>query len=397
MVDARQAAERVARVSYGRLLARLAARTRDIAAAEDALAEAFRTALQVWPERGVPERPEAWLTTVARRAFGHVARHHGVQDAAAADLRLLAEEAADPAVTDFPDERLKLLFVCAHSAIDPASRTPLMLQTVLGLDATRIAGAFITSPAAMAQRLVRAKAKIRDAGIGFQEPEHDELPERLSAVLAAIYAAYGAGWEEGIGTGLTEEAIFLGRLLVQLLPSEPEARGLLALMLYCQSRAGARRTADGLYVPLAEQDPQLWSRDLIIEAEGQLTTASRAGVFGRYQTEAAIQSVHAHRAVSGTLNHQALLTLYDLLALHAPSIGVLVARAAVHGEVARSGGRPGAARHHPARARRAYQPFWAVKATLLAQDGQTLRSPEQRDRIDRRPEVRAYLLAKLGG
>ncbi len=245
---ARGTAEAVARAAYGRLVAYLAARSRDVAAAEDALAEAFAAALRVWPETGVPERPEAWLFTAARRQLIQAGRRQAVRGAAEPTLALLAEERQDRAPDAFPDERLKLLFVCAHPAIDPAARAPLMLQTVLGLDAARIASAFLVAPAAMGQRLVRAKTRIREAGIAFAVPEPEELPERLAAVLDAIYAAYGSGWEDAAGTdarrkGLTAEAIWLARLVTALLPGEPEARGLLALMLYCEARAAARRDA----------------------------------------------------------------------------------------------------------------------------------------------------------
>jgi RNA polymerase sigma-70 factor (ECF subfamily) len=251
---ARITAERVARESYGRLIAILSARTRDIAGAEDALGDALLSALKTWPERGVPANPDAWLLTAARNAAKNVTRRAGLHKSVENDLALLEERnAADP--SPFPDERLKLMFVCAHPAIDPALRAPLMLQVVLGLDAVRIARAFLISPATMGQRLVRAKTKIRDAGLTFDIPEAKVLPDRLEEVLDAVYAAYGVGWDglqhaPAEGRDLTEEAIYLGRLLVALMPDEPEPRGLLALMLYCEARRDARLTADGAFVPL---------------------------------------------------------------------------------------------------------------------------------------------------
>ncbi|HEV8586281.1 MAG TPA: DUF6596 domain-containing protein, partial [Methylomirabilota bacterium] len=228
MTDAAAAAELAARTSYGRLLAILAARWRDVARAEDALGDALVAALETWPRSGVPDKPEAWVLTAARRRLLDGARRAGVAAAAEADLTLMLDEHADDrARATFPDARLALLFVCAHPAIDEAARTPLMLQTVLGLDAARIASAFLVAPATMSQRLVRVKAKIREARIGFEVPERRELAARLEAVLEAIYAAYGRGWEDVAGAdpkrrGLADEAIWLGRLVTRLLPDEPE-------------------------------------------------------------------------------------------------------------------------------------------------------------------------------
>ena len=334
---ARETAETVARAAYGRLLAYLSARSRDLDAAEDALAEAFRIALNTWSERGVPEQPEAWLFTVARRNLIHARRRATVRAAAEPTLALLAEERHEREPASFPDERLKLLLVCAHPAIDPAARAPLMLQTVLGLDAARIASAFLVAPAAMGQRLVRAKTKIRDAGIAFSVPEPRELPERLEAVLDAIYAAYGSGWEDAAGAdarrkGLAEETIWLARLVTALLPGEPEARGLLALMLYCELRSAARRSPAGAFVPLSEQNPALWSRTMIVEAERELAAAGAGGRPGRYQLEAAIQSVHVQRGVTGRTNWEAVAMLYGGLVAICPTIGALVGRAAAIGE-----------------------------------------------------------------
>jgi RNA polymerase sigma-70 factor (ECF subfamily) len=292
--DAARTAEEAARASYGRLVAILAHRTRDIAAAEDALSEALVSALAVWPRRGVPKNPEAWLLTAARNRLKNAARADHVRRVAGPEvvLRNIPEDQDD----GLPDPRLRLMFVCAHPAIDPAARTPLMLQTVLGIDAARIAQAFLVEPAAMSQRLVRAKARIRDAGLRFELPRPEELEERLGAVLDAVYAAFGRGWDEldhpEAPETLTSEAIWLARLLAALMPEEPEPKGLLALMLYCTARRAARRDAAGAFVPLNRQDARLWNRSMIVEAEGLLTRAAQAGRFGRFQCEAAFQSVH---------------------------------------------------------------------------------------------------------
>src|SRR5262245_2136396 len=268
MGEAELAVERVARTSYGRLLAYLSSETRDVAGAEDALGEALVEALTRWPADGVPERPEAWLLAAARHRLIDQARRRQVRTEHADALLRLAERAAktEPAGELFPDRRVELLFVCAHPAIDPALHAPLMLQTVLGLDAARIARAFLVAPAAMGQRLVRAKRKIREAGIPFRVPAAHELAPRLLAVLEAIYGAYGIGRDEparadapALGEDLAEEAIWLARVVRERMPDEPEVRGLLALMLFSDSRSEARSSPDGRYVPLSEQDPALWS------------------------------------------------------------------------------------------------------------------------------------------
>jgi RNA polymerase sigma-70 factor (ECF subfamily) len=274
--EALRAIEAVARESYGRLVAFLSVRTRDVAAAEDALGEALIAALATWPRDGVPQTPEAWLFTAARRRLIDRARHERVRAEGASTLELMFGNPKETTPPDpVPDERLKLLFVCAHPAIDPDMHTPLMLQAVLGLDAAEIGRAFLVSPAAMGQRLVRAKTKIREAGVAFEVPEAHELPRRLEAVLNAIYAAYGSGWEDAAGVdsrarGLAEEAIWLARVLRGRLPEEPEVRGLLALMLHCEARRPARRGADGRFIPVSEQDPRLWIAAMIEEAEREV-------------------------------------------------------------------------------------------------------------------------------
>lgn len=405
MEDARAAVEAVARESYGRLVAYLAARTRDVAGAEDALGEALLRAIETWQRDGVPRQPEAWLLAAARHRLIDRARHERVRADSVPTLELLAEESGEAAPPDqFPDERLKLLFVCAHPAIDPGVHTPLMLQAVLGLDAVRIAQAFLVSPAAMGQRLVRAKTKIRDAGIAFEVPEERELPQRLDAVLEAIYAAYGSGWEDAAGTdsrrrGLGDEAVRLARLLVLQMPDEPEARGLLALMLHCEARRPARRTSDGRYVPLSEQDVRCWSRPTIEEAERELTAAAKMARPGRFQTEAAIQSVHSERARSGRTDWRAIASFYDGLARLAPTLGARTGQAAAVAEA--DGPEAGLALlNEIERAEMAaYQPYWAVRAHLLKKLGRGAEASAAFERsigLSEDAAVRQFLLEQRG-
>ena len=272
-----------------------------MAGAEDALADAFAAALAQWPRDGTPANPEAWLLTVARRRLHDRARRQATAAAGAADLRMLMEEAGSRAAPgELPDERLALMFACAHPAIEAGVRAPLMLQAILGFDAAMIASAFLVAPATMGQRLVRAKARVRQTEIPFAVPGREELPERLDAVLEAIYATFTGGWVDPAGTdprrrNLADEGIWLGRLVARLMPRSAEALGLLALMLFAEARRGARRDASGAYVPLARQDPARWDAALIAEAEALLTRAGGMGSIGRFQLEAALQSAHAAR------------------------------------------------------------------------------------------------------
>jgi RNA polymerase sigma-70 factor, ECF subfamily len=404
VTDPAGSAEAVARASYGKLLAFMAARTGDVAGAEDALSDAFATALTEWPVRGIPDNPQAWILTVARRKLIDAARRKRTSWEASAHLRLLAEEAAAEAEADVPDHRLALMFVCAHRAIDPTVRAPLMLQTVLGLEAATIASAFLTAPAAMGQRLVRAKARIKLAAIPFRLPELADLPDRLEAVLDAIYAAFSAGWTDPGGTDLSprdlaQEAIFLCRLVVSLLPDEPEALGLLALMLYAEARRAARRTAEGDYVPLDEQAVEAWDAAMIAQAEALLLRASAMGRAGRFQLEAAVQSAHVIRRRTGRSDWPAIVRLYDALAALTESPVVAINRAVA---LAETSGPTMALGQLDALANDsrlvAYQPYWAARAVLLARADMTVEAKAAYRRaigLEPDPAVRRFLSARL--
>jgi RNA polymerase sigma-70 factor, ECF subfamily len=366
------AIEAVARNSYGRLIAFLAARSGDVAGAEDALGDAFLAALKRWPVDGVPQKPEAWLLHAARNRVIDTFRRDLTRQDSMEFLRLVADDAEAMAAThaEFPDERLKLLFVCAHPAIDAAARAPLMLQTVLGVEAARIASAFLVSPAAMGQRLVRAKNKIRDAGVPFGVPEPPEWNERLGFVLDAIYAGYTTGWESLMETSsthhaLAEDAIALGRTLAQLMPTEPEALGLLALMLHCEARKAARYTPEGAFVPLDQQDTTRWSQPMMDEAEKHLRAAAECKRMGRYQLEAAIQSIHAHRAISGWIDWPEILLLYEGLTRLAPGIGSMVGRAVALAQAGQTAAGLAALEEIPGDRIVNYQPYWAARGYLL--------------------------------
>jgi RNA polymerase sigma-70 factor (ECF subfamily) len=399
--EARSLAGAVARRSYGKLLAFLAASTGDVTAAEDALADAFAAALVAWPGRGCPAKPEAWLVTVARRKIIDEARRRRFGEAAGDHLQVIVEHLESAAAGgEIPDRRLALLFAAAHPAVEPGISAPLMLQTVLGFDARMIASAFLTSPDAMAKRLMRAKSKIKQAGIPFSVPDRDELPGRLDAVLSAIYAVFAEGWADPAGIdvarrGFTGEALFLARLVVELMAGEPEALGLLALMLHAEARRPARRNADGEFVPLSQQDTKVWDTGMITEAETLLRRASAADAIGRYQLEAALQSAHVHRCRTGEDNWGHVVSIYDALLEVSGSPVVRLNRALA---VAETQGPHAALAELEAlstdRRMAEYQPYWAARAELLGKSGAYREARQCYDvgiGLERDSAVRAFL------
>ena len=400
-------ADTAARRSYGKLVAFLAARTRDMAAAEDALSEAFASALEHWPVSGCPANPEAWLLTVARRKLIDNNRRKRNGEIAAGQLLILGEGLDSTATgAEFPDHRLALMFTCAHPAIEAGIRAPLMLQTVLGQDARMIASAFLMSPSAMGKRLVRAKNKIRQAGIAFNIPARDELAGRLEAVLDAIYAAFSEGWTDPGGTDaarreLTGEAKYLARLVVEVLPQEPEALGLLALLLHSQARRRARRDANGDFVPLGAQDRSLWDLRMIAEAEVLLRCASTLANIGRYQLEAALQSAHVHRCCTGRANWEEVVRLYDALFALTASPVVAINRAVALAQIRGAGAALDAMPEQASDARLVqYQPYWAARAELLTQMGaaeEAVHAYEIAIGLEQDPGVRRYLQRRQSG
>lgn len=386
----------VMRASYGRLLAILASRTGDILAAEDAMSDAFAMALKRWPTE-MPKNPEAWLLTVARNRLKDIKRRD-----ARIDYRDDLPEAVQPDVRqdEIPDDRLKLMFVCAHPAIDARIHTPLMLQTVMGLEADVIAQAFLLPASTMAQRLVRAKRKIRDAAVAFQIPAQEDLHQRLSAVLEAIYGAFSRDWL-GEDT-LAEEALFLATLMADLMPDDPEVLGLAALITYTLSRENAR-VQDGQFVALEDQDASRWNKDLITYASVYLAKAKALNRFGRFQLEAAIQAVHADRLMTGIIDWHALAQLHFGLSQIAPTIGSAVGHAVAVGKAVGPKEGLDALYQVDAKARAAFGPAEATRGYLLSELGQIQEAYAAYERaivLTTEEPLRRYLKTKqaaLGG
>jgi RNA polymerase sigma-70 factor (ECF subfamily) len=327
--------EQIYRAESRRVFASLVRLVRDFDLAEEALHEAFAAAVERWGREGVPNNPRAWLVSTGRfKAVDSLRRRHafaGRQREVTERFAQVAESNAARAGEDIEDDRLRLIFTCCHPAIDLKVQVPLTLREVCGLTTEEIAGAFLTAPAAMAQRIVRGKAKIRDAGIPFVIPAAEEFPQRLGAVLAVVYLVFNEGYSATSGESLTRpdlsgEAIRLGRLLVELLP-EPEAVGLLALMLLHESRRTARSTPGGDIVLLEDQDRSKWDARLIAEGQALVERALRTRRFGPYTVQAAIAATHALAPNAVATDWRQIVALYDTLLALSPSPVVELNRA----------------------------------------------------------------------
>ncbi len=401
--DPHAVAERVARESYGRLLSHLALRWRDVSAAEDALSEAFAAALATWPAAGVPQRPEAWLATVGRRKLADQMRGLAIRHRL--DLEAFeAVEAVAPPDEPASDDRLRLMLVCAHPAIDASVRPALILQVVLGLDVKQMASAFLTAPDTLNKRLVRAKAKIKATRMRFEEPGPAALAERLHVLLEAIYAAYFIGSEGSLVDGdqhdtLGKDAVYLARLVATLLPHRAEALGFHALLLFSEARRAARTDARGDFVPLLEQEVSRWDGEMMRTAYELLATAAALEQPGPFQLEAAIHGAHCYRARSGEVPWREIALLYRSLVATHPTTGAIVGMAIA---AARAASDPSAGLAILGELApdvvRTYQPYWTARAHLLAEAGRLTESIlawEQALGLTTHPRLRRHLLRQL--
>jgi RNA polymerase sigma-70 factor (ECF subfamily) len=385
------------RLWFGRLVGWLFRMTGDLELSEDAVGGAFAAAVSAWRASGIPDAPEAWLRVVARnQAMSSLRRKTRTLSVAPEAFEAL-EGPSGPLQT--LDDRLSLMFVCAHPAIDARMHAPLMLQAVLGVDAARISSVFLVPPSTMGQRLSRAKTKIRDAGIRFRMPETDEFAGRLGAVLQAVYAAYGladpiAGVADARDESLRAEALRLAELLTEVLPAEAETWGLYALLLHTESRRSAR-VVNGEFIPLSAQDTRLWSSELRSRADECLRKADRLSHVGRFQLEAAISAVHSSRADLGQTDWGAITVLYRGLLNTAPSVGAALGAASALIETGAMTDAAALLDALPEDAVRKHQPYWVCRARLADARGDLPAAVAASDiaiGLTADPAVRAFLI-----
>jgi len=323
----RTAVEAAYRDEWGQVVATLIGMTQDWDLAEDCAQDAFATALAIWPRDGIPNRPGAWLTTTARNRATDRLRRETTGKSKLRELAVMAQDPDDPFPDEIPDERLQLIFTCCHPALPFDARVALTLRTLCGLSTAEIARAFLTAESTMAQRLVRARRKIAEAGIPYRIPPAELLPKRLAAVLAVLYLIFNEGYDEqDQRRALTAEAIHLARVLAQLMPQEPEPRGLLTLMLLNEARR-ATRINDGVLVTLEHQDRSRWDRALIDEGLAMLDQALAMHHIGPYQVQAAIAACHATAPDMASTDWPRIASLYAELGRLAPSPVVELNRA----------------------------------------------------------------------